>query len=120
MIHYSCDRCGRPIDPSEDLRYVVRLEIEAVMEPLDGEVVDDDDRDHLMELHEILDHADDVRRHHPDRLGSPHIADRVRTLIRRSQSGMFGRRPLVKRKRCQGLQGMAQHIPARTGCDHRR
>ena len=28
MIHYSCDRCGRPIDPSEDLRYVVRLEID--------------------------------------------------------------------------------------------
>lgn len=60
MIHYSCDRCGRPIDPSEEIRYIVRLEIEAVMEPVDGEAVDDDDRDHLMELHEILDSADDL------------------------------------------------------------
>ena len=60
MIHYACDRCGRPIDPSEEIRYVVRLEIEAVMEPLDGDVIDDEDRDHLMELDEILDNADDL------------------------------------------------------------
>ena len=60
MIHYSCDRCGRPIDPQDELRYVVRLEVEAVMEPLEGEVVDDSDRDHLMELHEILERADDA------------------------------------------------------------
>jgi hypothetical protein len=61
MIHYSCDRCGRPIDPQEELRYVVRIEVEAVMEPLDGDVIDDDDRDHLMELHEILERADDAQ-----------------------------------------------------------
>jgi hypothetical protein len=60
MIHYACDRCGRPIDPSEEIRYVVRLEIEAVMEPLDGDVIDDEDRDHLMELDDILDNADDL------------------------------------------------------------
>lgn len=60
MIHYSCDRCGRPIDPQGELRYVVRIEMEAVMEPVDGEVVDQDDRDHLMELHEILERADDA------------------------------------------------------------
>ncbi len=58
MIHYSCDRCGRPIDPQDELRYVVRIEVEAVMEPLDGQVVDDNDRDHLMELEEILERAD--------------------------------------------------------------
>ena len=60
MIHYACDRCGRPIDPSEEMRYVVRLEIEAVMEPIDGDSLNDDDRDHLMELDEILDNADDL------------------------------------------------------------
>ena len=43
MIHYSCDRCGRPVDPNEELRYVVRVEIEAVMEPIDDEVIEDDD-----------------------------------------------------------------------------
>ncbi len=60
MIHYSCDRCGRPIDATEELRYVVRLEVEAVMEPVEDEVIDDEDRDHLMELHEILELADDA------------------------------------------------------------
>lgn len=57
MIHFSCDRCGRPIDRGEELRYVVRIEIEAVMEPLEDEVVDDEDRDHLMELHDLLENA---------------------------------------------------------------
>ncbi len=28
MIHYSCDRCKREIDPQIDLHYVVRVEIE--------------------------------------------------------------------------------------------
>lgn len=60
MIHFSCDRCGRPIDSQDELRYVVRLEIEAVMEPLEGDALDDHDRDHLMELHEILERADDA------------------------------------------------------------
>ena len=60
MIHYSCDRCGRAINPKEELRYVVRVEVEAVMEPIDGEVIEDEDRDHLMELHEIMEHAEDA------------------------------------------------------------
>ena len=58
MIQYSCDRCGRPIDSQDEIRYVVRLEVEAVMEPIVDEVVDDSDRDHLMELHEILERSD--------------------------------------------------------------
>ena len=59
MIHYSCDRCGRVLDPEEDLRYVVKMEIYAAMDPLcmeDG----DDDRDHLLEIHEILERMDDA------------------------------------------------------------
>ncbi len=60
MIHYGCDRCGRPIDPRDELRYVVRIEIDAVMEPIDGDVVEDDDRDHLMELHEIIERSADA------------------------------------------------------------
>jgi hypothetical protein len=43
-----------------ELRYVVRLEIEAVMSPIDSHVVDDEDRDHLMEISEILEHAEDA------------------------------------------------------------
>jgi hypothetical protein len=58
MRHYSCDRCKRVLDPQEDLRYVVRLEVQAVMEPInDSELTDD--RDHLLEIEEILERADD-------------------------------------------------------------
>lgn len=58
MIHYSCDRCKRVLDAQNDLRYVVRLEIQAVMDPI-GDFEADDDRDHLMEIEEILERADD-------------------------------------------------------------
>ena len=57
MIHYSCDRCQRLIESEEEMRYVVRLEIEARM----GENVfadQDEERDHLLELHEILERQD--------------------------------------------------------------
>lgn len=58
MIHYSCDRCKRVIDPAEDLRYVVKLEVQAAMEPLDCEEPEDD-RDHLLEIQEILERLED-------------------------------------------------------------
>ena len=57
MIHFSCDRCKRPIDSENDLRYVVRLEVEAVMDPL-HEDESQGDRDHLLEIDEILDRVD--------------------------------------------------------------
>lgn len=53
MIHFSCDRCKRMIDPEDELRYVVKLEVCAAMDPIDAEEVQDD-RDHLLEVHEIL------------------------------------------------------------------
>jgi hypothetical protein len=58
MIHYSCDRCKRILDSQDDLRYVVRLEIQAVMDPI-SEHEADDDRDHLVEIEEILERMDD-------------------------------------------------------------
>ena len=59
MIHYSCDRCKRIIHPESDLRYVVKLEVQAAMEPL--EIDDfDDDRDHLLEVQEILERLEDA------------------------------------------------------------
>ena len=36
MIHFSCDRCKRMIDPEDELRYVVKLEVSAAMEPLEN------------------------------------------------------------------------------------
>lgn len=57
MIHYSCDRCKRALDSETEVRYAVRMEIQAVVEPLDGEIRDDE-RDHLMEIHEILENLE--------------------------------------------------------------
>lgn len=59
MIHYSCDRCKQIIDPEEDLRYVVKLEVYAAMEPIDVDDIEDD-RDHLVEIQEILERLDDA------------------------------------------------------------
>jgi hypothetical protein len=52
MIHYSCDCCKRPIDPQADLRYVVKVEVYASLDPHGEEL--DDDRDHLQEIQDIL------------------------------------------------------------------
>lgn len=57
MIHFTCDRCKRVIDPEQELRYVVRMEIEAVMDPI-HEDEPQDDRDHLVEIDEILARAE--------------------------------------------------------------
>ena len=57
MIHFTCDRCKRVIDLEHELRYVVRLELEAVMDPIHEEETQDD-RDHLLEIDEILERAD--------------------------------------------------------------
>jgi hypothetical protein len=59
MIHYSCDRCKRPLSPTEELRYVVTMEVQAAMEPLDVDELEDD-RDHLLEIQEILERLEDT------------------------------------------------------------
>ena len=57
MIHFTCDRCKRVIDSEQELRYIVRMEIEAVMDPIHEEEPQDD-RDHLSEIDEILERID--------------------------------------------------------------
>lgn len=59
MIHFTCDRCQRVIDLEQELRYVVRVEIEAIMDPAQPSEPDDD-RDHLLEIDEILERVDAV------------------------------------------------------------
>jgi hypothetical protein len=68
MIHYTCDRCKRVIDPEQELRYIVRMEIEAAMDPVHEQEVSDD-RDHLLEIDEILERVEADE--------SPDIADEV-------------------------------------------
>ena len=63
MIHYSCDRCKCELDPETEVRYTVRMEIQAIVEPLDGEIRDDE-RDHLLEIHEILENLEQAENDH--------------------------------------------------------
>lgn len=57
MIRYCCDMCRRELDPDEDLRYVVRMEVYAAIEPRPWE---DDDRDHLQEIQEVIEQLEDL------------------------------------------------------------
>ena len=53
MIHYTCDRCHRVIDCQAESRYRIQIQMDVVREG-DGPPVMDEDVDHLLELHEIL------------------------------------------------------------------
>lgn len=75
MIHYTCDRCRREIDTDVEARYTIDIEAKAVFEPGPSAAPEDDDNDHLLELHEILERLDeeddgvpepDISRHHFD------------------------------------------------------
>ena len=59
MIHFTCDCCQRDLDPNEELRYVVKMEIYAAMEPVNADELDEDS-DHLLEIHEILERQLDI------------------------------------------------------------
>src|SRR5262249_1535191 len=52
MIHHSCDLCKREIEPEQDVRYVVKIEVYAALDPALDET--DDDRDGLAEVQEML------------------------------------------------------------------
>jgi len=58
MIHYTCDCCKRLIDPQQELRYIVRVEVYAALESSQEEP--EDDRDHLQEIQDILERLDDA------------------------------------------------------------
>lgn len=59
MIQYFCDMCRRELDPDEDLRYVVKMEIYAAFDPTTADQ-QDDDCDHLQEIQDILEHLEDA------------------------------------------------------------
>ena len=61
MIHYTCDRCKRTIHPSAEVRYQVKIDVQANGEPEDSSP--SEDTDSLSELHLLLDglqRADDI------------------------------------------------------------
>ena len=57
MVHYTCDCCKRDLDP-DDLRYVVKMEVYAALDPAPAD--SDNDRDHLQEIQEILQGCEDA------------------------------------------------------------
>ncbi len=59
MIRYSCDLCGRELDPKDDLRYVVKMEIYAAFDPVATDE-NEEDRDHLQEVQDILEGLEDA------------------------------------------------------------
>ncbi len=56
MIHYSCDRCKSQID-KHDFRHIVKIEIQKTVN--NGPHPLDEDRDHLVELEEILERMEE-------------------------------------------------------------
>ncbi len=58
MIHYTCDCCRRKLHPEDDLRYIVKMEVYASLDPMEDGL--DNDRDHLQEIQEILERLDDA------------------------------------------------------------
>ena len=59
MLRYRCDLCHRDLDPEEDLRYVVKMEVYAAFDPTANDE-ESDDRNHLQEIQDILEQLDDV------------------------------------------------------------
>jgi hypothetical protein len=57
MIHYSCDCCKRTLDPTDDLRYVVKIEVMAAMDQ-DPDLADDD-MDNFLEVQNALQRMED-------------------------------------------------------------
>ncbi|MCO8124964.1 hypothetical protein NHH03_24725 [Stieleria sp. TO1_6] len=53
MIHYTCDRCKRTIDPETEARFVVEIDVRLAntVEPKDEDI---EDRDQLAELNDQL------------------------------------------------------------------
>ena len=59
MVNYTCDGCKRALDPKDDLRYVMKIEVYAAVDPL--EMNDQDDRDNLDDLQCMLERVEDGR-----------------------------------------------------------
>lgn len=55
MIHFSCDRCQCVIDAEIEVRYVVRIEVQAAVEPPE---TGNDDGQHLVDLQDLIDRMD--------------------------------------------------------------
>ena len=53
MIHYTCDRCKRTMNPASEVRYQVKIDVHAIGQS--DELSLSEDADSLSELHQLLD-----------------------------------------------------------------
>ncbi len=59
MLHYTCDLCGKELQPGEDQRFVVKIEAFPAQDP--AEITEADlDEDHLEAVSELLREADEL------------------------------------------------------------
>ena len=64
MIHYTCDCCKQTIDPQRELHYVVKLEVYASLDAPSSELFEE--REHLEEIQDLLDHLEEPAELLPD------------------------------------------------------
>ncbi len=117
MIQYSCDLCKRELDPQDDLRYVVKVEVYAAFDPAAVDS-DDEDRDHLEEIQDILERLEDSA---SDEIGDD-VYQQLRFDLCPECRKKFLKNPLGTRDR-QGVpvqqQLMPRHreAPRRSACE---
>jgi len=88
MIRYSCDLCGRDLDPRSDVRFAVSVQIKAAFDP-DPNDEQDDERDHLEEIQNALERLRDDDQEDGEQLQQEFHFDLCSECRRR-----FARRPL--------------------------
>lgn len=54
MIHYSCDRCNKSINVSEEIRYVVRIEVQLAIGNRENEQLDEASLEELEKMLEEI------------------------------------------------------------------
>ena len=57
MVHYTCDMCGKPLLPDEDIRYVVKIEVYTACDAME---MDDDIDEEIEEMEEEDESEDDA------------------------------------------------------------
>ena len=88
MIHYTCDCCKRPLDPENDLRYVVKMEVYASLDTSEEGLSGDEDN--LQEIQDILERMEDAE---DDRLGDD-VFQQFRFDLCSSCRAKFAKNPL--------------------------
>jgi len=59
MLHFTCDMCGKDLLVSEEVRYVVKMEVYAAYDPM--EITEEDlEKDHMEEISQLIEEMEDM------------------------------------------------------------